>query len=367
MRILHVINSLSPAGAERHLANLLGPLDALGVENHLVTFYPGNGYPDQVARHVRRCELAVGLPRALGVTTRMAREVDVVHTSVTNADIIGRVAASLARRPAFTTVQTAAYNFSHHALLGVSPLRHGINQLVDAATARLATRIFVVSSTVRREYIAGLRVPAERVEMVKNSVDRSEFDPDGGPAREACRAALGIAPDEFAVITLGRLIALKAHDEAVRAVAAAAAGRKLRLVIAGEGPERAKLEALVARTGAPVSLPGRRSSAETLKAADLFILPSYMEGASLSLIEAMSMGLPCLCSDIEQNTETGADAAEYHPVGDVDALARAVARLADDDARRSALAARARERARTYDAHTVAAEFVRAIERALAA
>ena len=367
MRILHVINSLDPSGAERHLVNLFEPLKALGVENHLVTFFPGNGFEEQVRRYVSRAELAVGRARAFQATVRMAREVDVVHTQLTYADILGRAAAAVARTPSVTTIQTSAWAPENRHVIALDPLRYHTYRISDALTSRLAMRFFAVSAKAARAYTEGFDVPHDRMEVIANTVDLRAFDPSKGPSREEARAALGFAPGEFAVVTLARLIALKALPEAVRAVSIASKRHPVRMVIAGEGVERANIQAQIDALGAPVTLVGRRDAVSVLKAADLFVLPSYMEGMPVSLIEAMAMGVPCLCSDIPENTECGGDAAVYSPVRDPERFAEAMAALIEDPARREELSKRSVERARRYSADAVAERFLRGIERALEA
>ena len=365
MRILHVINSLDPSGAERHLANLFGPLEALGVENHLVTFFPGNGFEQQVQRHVRRAEMAVGRARAFQATVRMAREVDVVHTQLTYADILGRTAAAVAGTPSVTTIQTSAWAPENRHVISLDPFRYHTYRISDALTSRLAARFFAVSVKAARAYTENFHVPTERMEVIANTVDLRAFDPSKGPSREEARAALGFAPDEFAVVTLARLIPLKALPEAVRAVSIASKSRPVRLVIAGEGAERPNIQAQIDALNAPATLVGRRDAVSVLKAADLFVLPSYMEGMPVSLIEAMAMGVPCLCSNIPENTETGGDAAVYSPVRDPERFAEAMLALIDDPSRREELSKRALERARRYSADAVAERFLRGVERVL--
>jgi glycosyltransferase involved in cell wall biosynthesis len=366
MRILHVINSLDPSGAERHLANLLGPLKALGVENHLVTFYPGNGFEAQVSAHVRHARLNVGILRALDVTTRMARDADVVHTQLLNADIIGRTAAAIARRPSFTTLQASLWSPESGALSSHERRwRRNAMWLGDAVTSRLAQRFFAVSDATGRSYAKDLHVPEARIEVLANSVDLAEFSPDKGPTREEARRALGFADGEFAVVSLSRLNPQKGLGDAIRAVSQASKHRPIRLKIAGLGAEKEKLEALTRELNAPVDLVGRRDAVTAYKAADLFLLTSYYEGMPLALIEAMAMGVPCLCSSIPENTTTAGDAAEWIKVGDVNGFANALVALADNETRRRELSRMGIQRSQRYAADVVAARFLEGIKRAL--
>ncbi len=366
MRILHVINSLDPSGAERHLVNLFGPLEALGVENHLVTFFPGNGFEAQVKAHVRRAEMGLGRVKGFAAAVRMAREVDVVHTQLTYADIMGRAAAAVAGTPSVTTIQTSAWAPENRGVIALDPLRYHIYRTSDYATSRLASRFFAVSGKAARAYTDVFNVPPDRMEVIANTVNLHAFDPAKGPSREEARAALGFAPHEFAVVTLARLIPLKALPEAVRAVSIASKTHPVRMVIAGVGPEQATVQASIDAIDAPVKMIGRRDAVSVLKAADLFVLPSYMEGMPVSLIEAMAMGVPCLCSNIPENTETGGDAAAYSPVRDPESFAKAIVALIEDPARREALSRDGLARARRYSSEVVAERFLRGVEQALA-
>jgi glycosyltransferase involved in cell wall biosynthesis len=366
LRILHVINSLRPSGAERHLANILGPLKELGVENHLVTFLSGNAFEEQVRRHVHRAEFGVGrgnIPRIVA----MARDVDVVHTQLIYSDILGRLAASLAGTPSVSTLVTSAWASMERPAPGWSSVRYQALRLADAATARLPLRHFAVSSPTRRAYIDVLGVPPERIEVISNTVDLAEFDPKREPSREEARAELGFAAEDFAVVTLARLDQAKALDVAIRTVALASRQRPVRMVIAGEGSERASLEALARSLAAPVYMPGRRPARTVLKAGDLFLLTSRYEGMPLSLLEAMAMGLPCLCSDIPENRETSAEAAVYAPPRDIEAFSRELVTLADDPEKRSEFSRRSLQRAQLYAADLVARKFFEGVQRALAA
>src|SRR5207244_7427472 len=88
-----------------------------------------------------------------------------------------------------------------------------------------------------------------------------------------------------------------------------ARGHKVRLVIAGDGPERAKIESLLRPPFAPQPLLlGARADVDHLyRAFDLFVLNSFAEGMSNTLLEAMASGLPTVCTAVGGNTELGND------------------------------------------------------------
>lgn len=162
------------------------------------------------------------------------------------------------------------------------------------------------------------------------------------------RVAPGAPSDVPVIMGLGRLGPEKGFDLLIRAFARIVPGRPgARLVIWGEGGERAVLEDLCRSEGVAdqVSLPGTTPAPEDeLLSATLFVLSSRKEGLPMALIEAMSLGCAVIACDCEHGPadiiEHGVDGLLVPP-DDVDALATALHALLDDDERRLALAQRA--------------------------
>jgi glycosyltransferase involved in cell wall biosynthesis len=369
LRILHVIESMGMGGAERHLSNLLEPLQRLGVENHVATLWPGAAYSERVApfAKVHRFDLPNRrVTSALPGLIRLARQTDVVHTQLPWADIAGRLGAIAAGRPSVTTLQSTWYASTN--TLSFDPAlrrRVGLVRRLDAWTAKRTRRFFAVSEATKRTYVDELGLPPERIDVIPNSVDLARFDPSRLPSREEMRRALGFAADEFAVLMLARLVQPKGHVDAIRAVAQIRE-RPIRLYIAGTGPEEQALRVLVTELRAPVTFLGPRSDVQSLlHAADLFLFPSMYEGLPLALIEAMAMQRACLCSDIPENRETAGDSVIYAPPGDVAALTRELRVLVTNDELRAWLSSGARERVQRFSSERIAAQLLAAIESVL--
>jgi glycosyltransferase involved in cell wall biosynthesis len=147
----------------------------------------------------------------------------------------------------------------------------------------------------------------------------------------------------------GRLHPVKSVDTLVRAVPRT---RELHLVIVGDGQERRALESLAQReqVAGRVRFAGESDRVDRwLKAGDMFLLPSLGEGMPNALLEAMACGLACAASSSVGGVHEllGTTHGLTVPVGDVDAWAETMRRLAQDTSLRRALGDAAASRIRT--------------------
>ena len=213
-------------------------------------------------------------------------------------------------------------------------------------------RVVCVSEAVARE--APSAVPKERLCVIRNGVDTAA--PTQGP--EAVRRALGLGT-EFIAVIVARIDALKGHETLLRAWAdILRAHPSAVLLVVGDGHERQAMEKLAADLGiAPagegtggVRFLGFRSDvADLLAAVDLFVLPSLSEGLPLSILEAMTHGLPIVATDVGGIPELITDGVEGLLVTPKDApgLARAIGRMAASGELRSMLGNKGRQRAKS--------------------
>jgi glycosyltransferase involved in cell wall biosynthesis len=198
---------------------------------------------------------------------------------------------------------------------------------------------FAALSAEAREELLASGVPAERVFALPNGVDLRVHRPTTAEGRARLRDALGLPQAAFIGAFVGRLHPVKDVDTLL---AAAVRVPELQLVVAGDGPERARLEANAERLGIEgrVRFLGLSSRvADVLRAADAFLLSSHGEGMSNALLEAMACGLPCVVSRSVGGAREllgggrGILAADGDPV----AWAEAIRRLADEPALRHTL------------------------------
>lgn len=218
-----------------------------------------------------------------------------------------------------------------------------------AFLAHLADLLVGVSELIVAPFAAD-GVAVERRRVIFNGIDPTRF----GPLPADPRTEFGLSPDEFVIATVGSLIRRKGHDVLLRAMAGLEAqGRPARLLIAGEGSERAALEALARDLGitGSVRFLGEFSNPGPLyAAADVFVLASRSEALPLALLEAAHFALPAVASqvggipEIVRDGETGM----LVPPDDPAALSDALSRLMADAALRRTIGAAAQAQARAH-------------------
>ena len=275
------------------------------------------------------------VPREVAWLARIAGSFgpDVLHLHSSKAGLAGRL---LSRRRIPTVMQPHSWSFfAKTGRVRDATLRW------ERLGARWADVVLCVSEDERRLGIAeGVRA---EFRVLPNGIPLDSFPPPAPGDRAAARARLGLGEEPIA-ICVGRLHRQKnqaALLDAWPAVRSAAPGA--RLVLLGDGPDRAELEA---RAVHGVELHGQTDDVRAwLAAASLVVQPSRWEGMSLSLLEALAAGRSVVVTDVPGMSEVvvGGVGAVVPP-GDPDALASAVARRLNDPslADREGAAGRAR-------------------------
>ena len=270
-------------------------------------------------------------------------------------------------RPAIVhTRNLAALEFAVPAALAGVPARvhgeHGWDssdpggtqrkyQLLRRAYSPFVNRYVALSGQIESYLTERVGIAASRVERICNGVDTLRFQP--ASTRQAVAGSPFYESDVVVVGTVGRLQTVKDQLNLVRAVAIARAqgeaGARLRLVIAGDGPQRAEVEAEVAASGIGdiTWLAGARSDVpEVMRALDIFALPSQAEGISNTILEAMASGLPVVATDVGGNAElvVAGETGALVPAQDPQAMAQALLRYTADAALRQSHGAAGRQR-----------------------
>ncbi|MBI1903237.1 MAG: glycosyltransferase [Planctomycetia bacterium] len=215
---------------------------------------------------------------------------------------------------------------------------------------RRRDRVVAVGEAVRQALIRNEGIPAGRVGVIYNGVDLQRIARQGTRGAEV-RRELSLEPDELAILQVARLDGLKDHGTALRTMERVVRRcPRARLLLVGEGPERAGIEHEIRRRrlGSWVQLLGLRTDVpRLLAAADIFLLTSISEGIPVTLIEAMAARLPVVATSVGGVPEVvvRGQTGLLAPARDDAALADAVLRLARDPVERQRMGNEGHERA----------------------
>jgi glycosyltransferase involved in cell wall biosynthesis len=352
-RILYLINDLALGGAQRVLAS-----QATGLER--ACFAPEVAslelIPDgPIGREIEAAGIPVhrllepgetapqALPRLVGLMRR--ERFDLVHAHLAAADVSASLASCLVDVPALVT--------TFHNLRDWEERADGPLRWVERRTLSLCDRVIVVSDAVGKAMLRRLPDLRERTVLIRNGVDLERVHGAGG-RRDLAREAFGIPRDAFVVGAVARLDRSKGLDILLEAAAQTTREvRELRLLLAGDGPERPRLEELADDLGLrprTVFTGPAADVRDALGALDLFVAPSRTEGLGLALLEAQGAGVAVLGARVGGipevvEHEVAGELVDSHEPSD---WARRIAALARDRGRLAAYAAAGPSRAARF-------------------
>jgi glycosyltransferase involved in cell wall biosynthesis len=354
--ILLMIRGLDIGGTERQLASVACSLDVTRFEPHVACFQ------DQ---GLRRAEIdAAGVPivrfpvrsfrspSLLRGALEMRRYIErhrirLVHAFDYPAIIFGIPVARSC--PSVIAVASQRYHRSLHP-----GWPHRLQRITDRLAHTVVVNCEYLARHMREEEHA-----ATRIELCYNGLDMSVFH---------ALAGARLAPLARASLVIGVVCALRPEKDVGTLLEAFACVRHLqdgmKLLVAGDGPCKADLQAQAARLGIAgdcVFLPANPEVTDYLRSIDIFVLPSRSEALSNSLMEAMACGCCAVASDAGGNPELVSDdqTGRLFPPGDAAALASVLEDLIGNDGLRQRLASEGR---RTLHARFTLAASVRRME-----
>jgi glycosyltransferase involved in cell wall biosynthesis len=344
MKVLHVIDTLGRGGAERLLVLLLPELARQGHDVAVaVCGAPYDLQPELEAAGVPVLRLPKRhkwnlISGAYDIASAMP-DADILHAHL----YFPAVNTALARLFRLTRAKTCV---TFHNLAYAGANRDGLRLKFRKALAR---RVYTrgmdakvaVSRAVAEHYQDALSL--EQVNVLYNPVDLKVID---GIPHVPCDPAASLH-----IVVPGRLVPEKGHRDLLSALNdPRLVGRSLKISFAGHGPMQVALQDMAYEVPFPLAITGsldHKTFLTLLATADIVVTPSRYEGFGLTALEAMSLGKPVISSTAGGLPEVLGNTGRLVPVGDIDALAGAIAELADDPGLRLTMgkAARARSKA----------------------
>ncbi len=281
---------------------------------------------------------------------------DVLHTHNPKPGVYGRILGRLAGVPLVVNTVHGFYATPDDPLLKravVYGLEAIASRFSDAELCQSAEDL----ALARRLHLAS----PDKLRHLGNGVDLGRFDPGrfDDAHRDRIRRELGVPSEAVVVGMVGRMVAEKGYPE-LFAAARRLDDRYVVVCIGPRDPEKSDEldDDVLARAEADgVRFLGMRTDVDALyPAMDLFVLPSHREGYPRAAMEAAAMGLPIVATDIRGCREVVVDGENglLVPVGDPEALARAITTIGDDPEVAARMGAAGRERAlRQFDERRV--------------
>jgi glycosyltransferase involved in cell wall biosynthesis len=335
VKVLQLISSGGYYGAENMLLNLCASQEKARCENSLLLFYNVHVPNVEFYERARRRGLSVRMVHCKGrADWRAVRqieeyiqedEVDLVHTHGYKADLYGYLAAWRCHKPVVATC--------HNWVGGTAAL--GIYNHLDRMALKKFNALAAVSDAVAQRLLA-FGVPSEKIKTIANGIDVTAFE----------RAQpLPLLKDEGSIVVgvVARLDLQKGFEYLLRAARELCKMFPgLKIVIAGEGPDRSAIEEMIEQYGlqSSVVLAGQQSNMPAVYAAmDIFVLPSLNEGLPMTVLEAMAASKPVIATRVGAIPSVIRDGENGLLVApkDSEGLRNAVASLLNDPERRRRL------------------------------
>lgn len=225
---------------------------------------------------------------------------DLIHCHTPVAAMVVRLAARGARKKGTKVIYTAhGFHFFNGA-----PLK---NWIMFYPIERWLSKYTDVLITINKEDFsrAKMSLKSKKIEYIPGvGIDTEKFS-NSTVDKLAKRKELNIPEDSFVILSVGELNKNKNHETVIKAISRLNCPN-VYYVICGQGVLMNDLKKMINELGLieKVKLLGYRSDiAEISKASDAFVFPSFREGLSVALMEAMALGLPIICSNIRGNTD----------------------------------------------------------------
>lgn len=367
MKVTHIITDLGTGGAQVMLHELLRHMDKAGFDAEVVSLTDAGVFGEKIEQlgvPVWAIGMGGNAPNPGGLwrlASRLRRsQPDVVQTWLYHADLLGGLAAQLAR------VRAVAWGL-HITHLDPRSIKRTTLWTAQAC-ARLShhlPRKIVCCAESSAQLHAGMGYAAEKMVVIPNGFDLERFKPDAA-ARSDIRRELGIAGTTPLIGLFARFHPQKDHENFVRAAAALHAhAPEAQFLLCGDGSDWQNLTLVKwideAGMRSRFHLVGRRQDVPRLYAAlDIFSLSSACgEAFPMVVGEAMACGVPCVVTDVGDSALMVGETGRVVPPKDADALAAAWSELLamNLEARQTLGVAARRRIKRRYDIASIAARY----------
>ncbi len=344
VRVLHVITRLIRGGADENTVYTVEMMDPERYETDLLAGYGSevSGFSDVVRNRTTIMRDLVRAPHAIRDFVALYKMIrlmrngryDIVHTHTAKAGFLGRIAARLAGVP--HVVHTLhGVTFHDH----IHPVVRRLYVWLEKIAAPFCDVMISVGEDVKRKYIAEAIGRRDQYVTIPSGMNTQPFreareNPD--VSRDPRRREHGFSDDDLVVGMVSRLESRKGYRYLFEAIERLAPQHpNLKVLVVGEGNQRAELEAMAVSKGLAgrIVFAGYRADvAETIAVFDVAVLTSLWEGLPRVLVQYSLLEKPIVTFEVEGSREIVEDGANGFVVGlkDVDALVDRLDRVLSD-------------------------------------
>ena len=301
INILHIVLTLGTGGLENGIVNIINGSDPEKFTIDVLCLRGTGELAQRIKNNASQVITDESADASLISAVKRIRQAcndnayDIIHTHGWATMLAGYIATMFSRTPIVIN--------GEHGTLYYETWRQRFMQkfLFNRMKLNLS-----VSQALVEEISRKFGVASSRFKAILNGVDIERFQPDT-KARMQVRQALNIEANDVIIGSVGRLVEVKNYPSLLKAFSLVSQRfTNVKLMLAGDGPLRDLLEEMADTLGIKenVLFLGRREDvAAVMNAMDIFVLPSFREGLSNTVLEAMASGLPVVVTNVGGNPE----------------------------------------------------------------
>ncbi len=348
INILYLIETIGPGGAEKMLIDLTSNINKKFF--HPIVCLTKKGWLSEKLKYQNTETIIIESKKRFDFiwSIKIAqfikrRKIDLLHTHLLDSNFYGAIASLLAKCPQVCTEHGDAHHSIYKKDISIWTKYFFI--------ALIAHKIIAVSKFTANK-LKKMIYFKDKISVIYNGIDTSIFELNNKEDRILIRKSLGIPDNAIIVICVANLYPAKGHETLLKAISLIYDKLpNLHVILAGKGQLKDTIEkqANILRIQNRIHILGLRNDVpDLLKASDIFVLPSFSEAMPLSLLEAISSGLPVIATNVGGIPEIieHKKSGFIIPPGDYKLLAMKILELAICDKERKDMGLQAKKIAR---------------------
>lgn len=360
-KIIHLIQSLDNGGCENMLLRTLPFLNKF--KHEIITIsHSGELFEKFKEKNISVYNIGQKNPLDLPSYFRILKKIrkenpDIVLTYLFHADAIGRLFLQIFTKTKIIPFLRTNYNHPDYRFA----------RIFEKTTKIFAKNYLANSQSVKNFYAENIGVPREEITVIPNGIDTEFYDRI--KVNKKVIEILGVKKNEFFIICVANLHINKGHKYLLEAFENIyKKDCNIKLLLVGDGKEKKNLLRQIENyySKKNILFLGKRNDVpELLKGSDIFVLPTFFEGMSNAIIEAMAVGLPIITTDIPENKELIMNKVTgiLIPKENIEALSEAINSLKNNPALAKKLSDNAKEYAKKkFDMRKISDEWENFLE-----